>query len=436
MINLIQIAPGGTYKSGKVVDGNQVTDISPLVWNGTAASNGIVSHIPNAECEDDKKYNVLRMYPKLVSQGTVSGILPEQRLPQNAVFKAKVGFLKTASPKTDGVTFQVWEHHKYYGRIVSNRVMHLRNEKYDGKLTEITADLSHLSGKDVSIELRVDAQQTATDDHAVWVEPRVETRNGLSAKVWQFRPVKLAVKNRQETRRIEGRGDEPYLGAIYFRSVFGRRGSTKVAVLDELKTLGNNVGKNKYVTIPYSAGLAISDAAVAWDDITTNALNGNGIQVMGIQLLAMERDQRGKKQVREQLNKFGERLFAALEKQVEKNLLGLLNPEQTLQKIEDEVFQKKGGLAGGSFSIIDSFSNVLKYLGRADDIIGQNTLIIIGSQEKALQLELGDDYQPSSKVEPIGALQNGTFNLDFKGSGAHYTLEIEVRRSGAGSLVQ
>ena len=88
-----------------------------------------------------------------------------------AAFEADVGFY-TGATGTDGVTFWVWEHHKEAGQEVWNPIIQLP-KKYTGKLAPIRASLNHLVGKEVGIELRVDAGDSSGQDWAVWVRPRI-----------------------------------------------------------------------------------------------------------------------------------------------------------------------------------------------------------------------------------------------------------------------
>lgn len=435
MINLIEIASGGRFQSGQLVDEHNMRDVQNLTWNGSTSNNyGFIGPLNNALLGNGTRADVLQMHPKWVRNGGIKAWLPWRRLPELAVFKGKIAFLNGASG-TDGAVFQIWEHHNVGVREVWNRVFH-HTLTSATEVADVIIDLSHLSGQNVGIELRVDAGESSGRDWAVWVNPMIESRTeGPRANIWTLAPVSLRVNDRNETRRIEGRGDEPYLGAVYFRSIFGKKGTTKVAILDRLDTLGDNIGEGGSVTIPRSAGLSVSDVGVSWN----NALTGfsNGIQIMGYQFVAMEEDKRGKGKVKDTLNELGGKLFAALKENIEDNPLGLLNPEETIQNIEDDVFGT-GGEGGSNLkdSIKKAFVTALKWLGRTDDVIGQNQIIIIGLTESVLREQLGEDFTPDATESPIAPLSRRTFTLDFAGSDAQYSLRVNCNSSDTAILVR
>ena len=66
----------------------------------------------------------------------------------------------------------VCEHHEESGNEVWNLVYKLQ-KGYTERLESISVNLGHLIGKEVSIELRVDAGESSGQDWAVWVRPRI-----------------------------------------------------------------------------------------------------------------------------------------------------------------------------------------------------------------------------------------------------------------------
>jgi len=119
--------------------------------------------------ENGSYMEALRTHPKWVSNGTIRGWHPWIQMPSNAIFEAKVGFVYGAR-RTDGVTFWVFEHHMEGGREVWNPIV-MFTKGYTGQLVLVSADLSHLAGQDMQIELRVDAGKSSAQDWAVWVDP-------------------------------------------------------------------------------------------------------------------------------------------------------------------------------------------------------------------------------------------------------------------------
>jgi|GEM_PF-2188917 len=424
MIDLADIASGGRFESSQLVDEHNGRDNQRLSWNDRSSGNkGFIGPFTNV-CEDGNRYSGIHMHPKWVSNGTIKAWLPWQRLPDRAIFKAGVGFLNGANG-TDGVSFQVWEHHNEGGREVWNRLINFQKE-LNGSMVNVVADLSHLSGQNVGIELRVDAGRSSGRDWAVWVDPLIESRtNGPNGNAWTITPSSLTVRNRNEERRIEGRGDEPYIGGLYFRSIFGKAGTTEVIKLKTLRTLGENVRAGRTIAIPPNANLSATDSGVTWNEL--GEAFAHGVQIMGYQFVAMEEDKRGKSVVKNKLDELGDKLETALRTHVESNPIGLLNAEATLDNIERDVLGGSGLSGGASFGT--HLENAIRWLGRADDLIGQNQLILIGLSEEILRAQLGDDYNPTASVNPIAGLTRRDFNLDFRGSDAHYNIQVRLRNS-------
>ncbi len=417
MINLIQIAPNGQYQSGQLNGENAMPNPINLSWNGPTNDNrGFVRVVLNGLCEDQKRYNLLQMHPKWVSKGSIKGYLPSALMPTHAIFKAKVGFLKGATG-SDGVTFQVWVHFTANGKQVGYRILNYK-KLYNDKMTEVIADLSHLSGKNVRIELRVDAGNSSGQDWAVWADPKIEPKQaGADAKVFNIRPLRFAILNRNEESFFNGKGDEPYFGVLYFRSIFGKPGSTKVVSLTTLKTQGKNLGVGTY-SLPSDSNLSITDTAVVWDN-TIQAFT-NGIQVSGYQMVAIEEDWHGKGVARDTINGKKDKLFKALVTHVENNIGGILNMEATTEAIKNEVSGESAGF------LKKALTTVFAAITNADDLIGENGITLINLTASALQAQLGANYNPDSQKDPIGSVVPRLYKLEFKGSDARYRVDVEV----------
>lgn len=135
--------------------------------------NGFV-RLDEITLENGETTTALRTHPKWVSNGRIKGWHPWVELPQNVKFEADVGFVEGAK-NTDGVTFQVWEHHKEGGSTVWNKIADLHKD-YTGNLEHMEADLSHLAGQEVGIELRVDAGESSGEDWAAWTNVQIVPR--------------------------------------------------------------------------------------------------------------------------------------------------------------------------------------------------------------------------------------------------------------------
>ncbi|MDR9404945.1 MAG: hypothetical protein RI580_16070 [Halothece sp. Uz-M2-17] len=170
-IDLTELSSEARWESGRLVSANNATNTQDLPWQGSTSDDRGFVRLDEVTLENGQTTTALRTHPKWVSNGTIKGWHPWVELPENAVFSAQVGFVQGAS-NTDGVTFEVWEHHKEGGRTVWNKVAEVEKE-YTGNLQEIQADLSHLAGQEVKIELRVDAGESSGQDWAAWKDVEI-----------------------------------------------------------------------------------------------------------------------------------------------------------------------------------------------------------------------------------------------------------------------
>jgi hypothetical protein len=130
--------------------------------------SGFASYRYNSFLEDERVYHkVLLTYPEWRNEyGLIVGIFKIENLAENAILKAKVGFLEE-SVQSDGVEF----------RVFVNREPSFYAAKrcyYDGHLDDLTFDLDKYAGQNVEIVLQVKTLRTSTQDWAVWVDPRIE----------------------------------------------------------------------------------------------------------------------------------------------------------------------------------------------------------------------------------------------------------------------
>lgn len=173
-IDLLGLAPQARWVGAELVDADNTRNDATLPWQGSEGDARGFARLDTAYMEDNRAYRALRTHPKWVNRGTIKGFFPGKPLPKNARFEAKVGFLSGAR-FSDGAAFQVWEHHydAQLKREVWNKIIH-HNKPYDGRLHSIVANLSHLEGQNVAIELRVDAGASSGQDWAAWVEPQIK----------------------------------------------------------------------------------------------------------------------------------------------------------------------------------------------------------------------------------------------------------------------
>jgi hypothetical protein len=171
-LHLFSLLGETRWISGRLVDSSNTTDETALSWavppvdpvSGAAGP-------PVGVLEDGSTPNLaMHTHPRWVPNGTIKGWFGWRRVGQRPVFKTKVGFIRGAGGE---VNFQVWEHHRVGGREVWNQIIQF-SKRATGALQELTADLSHLAGQEIQIELRVDAGEGSGQDWAVWVDPLIE----------------------------------------------------------------------------------------------------------------------------------------------------------------------------------------------------------------------------------------------------------------------
>jgi hypothetical protein len=132
--------------------------------------SGFANYRYNSFLEDGRVYSkVLLTYPEWRTEyGMIVGKFMTDNITENATFKAEVGFLEEAI-QTDGVEFRIF---------VNNEPSFYASRRcfYDDRLDELCLDLDKYAGQDVEIVLQVRVLGTSTQDWAVWVDPRIETK--------------------------------------------------------------------------------------------------------------------------------------------------------------------------------------------------------------------------------------------------------------------
>jgi thiol-activated cytolysin len=177
-IQITDLSPNARWEGAQLIDAHNGRDAVQLPWMGSDGDSRGFARLDAIALEDGNTVKALRTHPKWVENGTIKGWHPPVQLPANAVFEADIGFVYGARG-TDGVTFQVWEHHTQGGRPVWNQIISVR-KGYTGSLQRVRADLSHLAGQQVGIELRVDAGPSAGQDWAAWTNMRIFSANNSS----------------------------------------------------------------------------------------------------------------------------------------------------------------------------------------------------------------------------------------------------------------
>ena len=163
---------------GGIIDLIQLADHANTQWaNGYVDLSfpgeetdfrGFAGYRYDALLEDDNVYSqVLLMHPQLRDEfGLILGIFRVENLPEKAIFRTKIGFLKEAD-QTDGAEFKVFvkKDPSFYAA---------RRCYYDGRLDDLSLDLGRYASQTVEVVLQVHVLYTSTQDLAVWVDPRIE----------------------------------------------------------------------------------------------------------------------------------------------------------------------------------------------------------------------------------------------------------------------
>lgn len=177
---LTDLSPQATWQGAQLTDDSGNTQNGQaLAWNGNDGDSRGFVRLGPLHLEDGTTVVALWTHPMWVDNGTIKGWHPDVVLPAHAHFEAQVGFRRGATA-TSGVRFRVFEHHnRPDGRRVWNQIVDI-HKTYTGQLATIQADLSHLAGVPVGLELRVDAGTTAVQDWAVWVNSRITSTTPLT----------------------------------------------------------------------------------------------------------------------------------------------------------------------------------------------------------------------------------------------------------------
>jgi len=421
-MDLLDLAAHATWTTGKLAaDGHSVIGLQTIAFGGTDTDrNGFVRR-QTLLGEDDVSHDALWTHPRWTGRGTIKGFLPAQELPAGAVFAASVGFRKGASA-TDGVRFSVWAHYESQGGEHWTRVVDLP-KRPTGALVEVRADLSWLAGRSCRLELRVDAGKTSSQDWAIWVAPRIETRTGPAARTWRLRPVKLVVERRDPAED----GDDPALVALYFRTSLGHHGSSKVITRTRLLELGTDRGSGSVLAIPASADLTIDDVMVPWS--TADLLTTDGVSLAGYVLIGIERDALGDGTVRAQVADTAKALLAAMRTHLEPlTVTAILADPALLSTAVGKVVAAVAGpggpsVEGGGFDLVGAVGH---------DLVGTNRVTLFGVDHAAftaLQPLVATSelvLDPGAARDPITPLLPRKLQLGIAGSGSRWTIEVRL----------
>lgn len=161
--NFIDNASTANWQNGSGVE---------LPWNGSPADvRGFVILHNNITLEDNSRPSrALQTHPEWILNGTIQGNFDANfTIKSGDRFLAQVGFLKGAGV-SNGVTFELC-----YFTFIEGTCFDPLQKTVTGQLAPFEIDLSPLNGYNSGwFQLRVQANGSAEEDWAVWINPRIE----------------------------------------------------------------------------------------------------------------------------------------------------------------------------------------------------------------------------------------------------------------------
>lgn len=400
---LIDLAQQAYWETARLVDGHNGTDIHKIPWMGGILDNRGYVRLEEAKCEDGVKRQVLTTHPKWVGNGTIKGWFPGVMLPKDSLFEASVG-LKHGSEASDGVTFMVYEHHYENNTEVWNRIARVK-KYYDKSVVKICADLKHLEGKNLRIELRVDSGASPHMDQAVWIDPQIVQKSNIEGTM----PVTIHLKRFICANPDEDSGkDEPYLMPI---AIFADGTTIKIMDLNNAcvrtyssakvhNNLPQGLKKNKVVEIPVETGKYHVNMKPI-EAIGTTL--GKQMALCGIVVIALEEDstpydvaKKGRDVLKVELEKKLNELIRKLKQPDTASINEMISSIKT--KVIEAMKKKTLDSISGIFSLVDP-----------DDFVGSSYLMW--------------KYDEIQKAGGKGI----SFTMEFKGDGVRYKIEGVVQ---------
>jgi hypothetical protein len=168
----VAVVSSGFDLHSRASDANWVGSAGTVPFGGPDNDvRGFAMFRNNQKLEDGSTPSkVLEIHPQMVNDGVMTGLYPSYLVVSGEHFKAKIGFLAKSDGTcgTGNVKFQL--NYKESGVL---KPLGEWTDTCDGSLKDVDVDLSSIAGKTVQFALAVLANGDATDDWAVWVNPRV-----------------------------------------------------------------------------------------------------------------------------------------------------------------------------------------------------------------------------------------------------------------------
>lgn len=131
-ISLFDHANKAKWATGQLVDeGGTWRDDSEIPFNGNDGESRGVVRLGALTLEDGTQQQTLWTHPKWSPNGSIKGWFPSVKIPEKAVFAAKIGFRRGAF-HTDGATFWVYEHRTEGGNRSITPILRV-HKRYTGQ---------------------------------------------------------------------------------------------------------------------------------------------------------------------------------------------------------------------------------------------------------------------------------------------------------------
>jgi hypothetical protein len=174
MVPLIPLLSQAHAQSWTVV-GHAARDHRPI---NRDRSNGFYKSQGTTAEDGSKSSSTLWISPRRVAGGWIGVDFPLTRVPPHAVFRAKIGFIRSAGKPSDGVDYEVAIRYSA-GKKSHETVIRYGHKNYTGSLVSIDLDLSPFAAVadngEVSVILRVGAGNQSDNDTLLWIDPRFDT---------------------------------------------------------------------------------------------------------------------------------------------------------------------------------------------------------------------------------------------------------------------
>jgi hypothetical protein len=175
MVAALVLWPAGrTPSSAGTATWSSAAGKVPFYTSGGVDERGYGSFAPagSVVLEDGTSPSFVGMHPQWKSHGWITGDFAlSQAIALGERFRARIGFVRASACNCGDVMFVVQA--VFANGIVSRPLVSRHDVQSDGRMFDLDVDLSKVRGA-TTLRLRVEAGNSAVQDWAVWVNPRIE----------------------------------------------------------------------------------------------------------------------------------------------------------------------------------------------------------------------------------------------------------------------